>query len=326
LLLADEGVDAVIAVICPTAVGALIGVLPGAGHRQPLAMVQLDQAESVVVLDGGVPSYPYPEDAVKALGHAWSYGRWLARDPGTVPAFDDVRPAEAAEIIEEFLARDTGGGWLPPAQTMTLLGHYGLPMAPWRWAESADSAAGAFAELGGRVVVKAEVTGVIHKTAAGAIQLDLRSQAEVRTAYQWFQSRFGDGLRGVLIQPMEPDGIEVLCGVVQEPVFGPLVVFGLGGTEADALADRAARLTPLTDTDAAEMITSLRATSLFTDTTRPALQDILLRLGRLADDHPQIAELDLNPVIIRPDGTTAVDARIRLQPHQPWDPYLRRLR
>jgi acyl-CoA synthetase (NDP forming)/GNAT superfamily N-acetyltransferase len=330
LVAADEGVDAVIAVICPTALSVPTAALSGGGAGKPLAGVVLDQSESVIVGDGAVPSYPCPEDAARALGHAWSYGRWLARPVGTVPAFDDLRCEAAKDLITAVLRRCPQGGWLSPAEAMTLLGHYGLPMADWYWAESAEAAARACMRIGGPVAMKAHVPGVIHKSEAGAVQLGVLGENEVRNAYQRFQSRFGADLEGVIIQPMEPDGVEVLCGVVQEPVFGPLAVFGLGGTATDALADRTARLTPLTDTDAADMVRSLRAASLLSgehahvDTT--AIENILLRLGRLADDHPEIAELDVNPVIALPGRAVAVDARVRITPQQSWDPYLRRLR
>jgi acyl-CoA synthetase (NDP forming)/GNAT superfamily N-acetyltransferase len=338
LLAADDGVDAVIAVICPTAVsdptpglssGEAAGEAAGGASAKPLTGVVLDQPENVVMRDG-VPCYSCPEDAAHALGLAWSYGRWLARPAGTVPVFDGLRREAAKDLITAFLRRCPAGGWLPPAEAMTLLGHYGLPVADWCWAESADAAARACVRIGGPVAMKAQVPGVIHKTDAGAVRLGLRGQGEVRDAYHRFQSAFGDDLQGVLIQPMQPDGLEALCGVVQEPVFGPLVLFGLGGTATDALADRTARLTPLTDTDAAEMVRSLRAASLVTGehahVAVGAIEDVLLRLGQLADDHPEIAELDVNPVIVSPDAAVAVDARVRVAPYQSWDPYLRRLR
>jgi acyl-CoA synthetase (NDP forming)/GNAT superfamily N-acetyltransferase len=128
------------------------------------------------------------------------------------------------------------------------------------------------------------------------------------------------------------EGTEVIIGVVQEPVFGPLVVFGLGGVATDVLADRAARLAPLTDADADELIRSIRSAPLLLGfrgsqaADLKALQDLLLRVSRLADDLPELAELDLNPVIARPDGVAVVDARIRLAPAEPQDPFLRRLR
>jgi acyl-CoA synthetase (NDP forming) len=131
---------------------------------------------------------------------------------------------------------------------------------------------------------------------------------------------------------MLDDGVEVLIGTVSEPVFGPLVVFGLGGVATEVLGDHAARLTPLTDADASALIRSVRAAPLLLGHRgRPAvdteaLAGILLRVSQLADDLPEVAELDLNPVIAQPGGACAVDARIRVTPAQPKDPFLRRLR
>jgi acyl-CoA synthetase (NDP forming) len=166
---------------------------------------------------------------------------------------------------------------------------------------------------------------------AGAVLLDLRTETDVRAAYDQLTAAFGRSVR-VLIQPMITGGTEVIVGVAQEPTFGPLIVFGLGGVATDVLADRAARLAPLTDTDAATLIHSIRSAPLLLGyrgaqpADLQALQDMLLRVSRLADDLPEIAELDLNPVIARPDGATAVDARIRLTPAHPQDPFLRKLR
>ena len=174
--------------------------------------------------------------------------------------------------------------------------------------------------------------GLVHKTDAGAVQLDLHGPEEVRAGYRALAGRFGARLSAVLVQPMVGGGTEVIIGVVQEPVFGPLVVFGLGGVATDVLGDRSARLTPLTDTDAAALVRSIRAAPLLLGhrgtpaADLAALQDILLRVSRLADDLPQVAELDLNPVIARPDGAHVVDTRVRVLPSGPADPYLRRLR
>jgi hypothetical protein len=173
---------------------------------------------------------------------------------------------------------------------------------------------------------------VLHKTQAGAIRLDLRTGEEVAAAYAEFADMFGDSLQRVLVQPMLTGGVETIVGVVQQPVFGPLVVFGLGGMATDVLADRSARLTPLTDLDAATMIAEVRTAPLLTGLAgSPAvdtagLARLLLRVSRLADDLPVVAELDLNPVIARPDGVYPVDVRVRLAPAVPRDPFLRQLR
>ena len=331
---ADEGVDAVVAIVVPTAVSDPVPGIAAARVGKPLAGVVLGQDETVRVLQGPagqrIPSYSFPERAVRAFARAWSYGRWLARPEGKVPAVGDL--SAAARIIQPFLAESPEGGWLPPDACMNVLDAYGIPTVPWRSVTSADDAVRAAAELGDHVVLKADVPGLVHKTEEGAVELDLRGEQDVRRAYARFTEAFGDRLHSVIVQQMARPGVEVLCGIVQEPLFGPLVVFGLGGVTTDVIQDRAARLTPLTDVDAAELIRSIRGTQLlFGFRGKPAvdtaaLEDALLRLSRLANDHPDIAEIDINPVIAYPDGVTAVDARIRVVPQPRWDPYLRRLR
>ena len=127
-------------------------------------------------------------------------------------------------------------------------------------------------------------------------------------------------------------GTEVIIGVTDDHMFGPLVVFGLGGAATEVRADHSARLTPLTDTDADQLIGSIRSAPLLRgNRSRPvadlgALRDLLLRVSRLADDLPEVTELDLNPVIARPDGVFVVDARIKVTPYRAQDPFLRKLR
>ena len=189
----------------------------------------------------------------------------------------------------------------------------------------------AAAGLGGHVVVKADVPGLLHKTDGGAVELDLNGSDEVRGAMRRLQGKFGRRMTGVLVEPMITGGTETIVGVVQEPVFGPVVVFGLGGVATDVLADHVARLAPLTSADADDLIHSIRAAPLLLGHRgQPAadigaLRDTLLRVSRLADDLPQVTELDLNPVIARPDGAIAVDARIRVTSHRLADPFLRQL-
>ncbi|MFA1541800.1 bifunctional acetate--CoA ligase family protein/GNAT family N-acetyltransferase [Actinomadura monticuli] len=330
LVAADDAVDAVLALVVPTALGDLRGALRECG--KPMAAVVLGQAETVTINDGAVPCYAYPENAARALAHAWRYarGRDLPHEPP--PTLPGLRPDEAAGIIGGFLAGEPDGGWLPPAQTYRLLESYGLPVAPWRWAPTADEAVAAARDLGVPVALKAHVPGVVHKSAAGALELGLDGEEAVRAASRRLSERFGAGLEGMLVQVMAGQGVEVLCGAVQDEVFAAVVIFGAGGVDADALADRAARLAPLTARDADELIHAPRSSALLRGhPARPAgdvdrLREVLLRLSRLAADHPEITELDLNPTIVRPDGVVVVDARVRLAPRRGWDPYLRRLR
>jgi len=257
---------------------------------------------------------------------------WRDRPQGRVPELPGLRPADARKLLAGFLARHPAGGWLPSGQAAELLACYQIPLVTTRPARSEQEAAQAAAELGGRVVLKAEADGLVHKSDAGAVKLDLRSPQEVTEAYRALVAGLGSSLKRVLVQPMIADGTEVLIGVGQEPVFGPLVVFGLGGVAAEVLGDHAARLTPLTDTDADELIHAVHAAPLlFGHRGGPAadigaLADTLLRVSRLADDLPEVAELDLNPVIARPDGVFPVGTRVRVSPAETRDPFLRQLR
>ena len=224
-----------------------------------------------------------------------------------------------------------GGGWLSAGEADHLLRCYGIPMVDFLRADDADAAVTAAEGFGGHVVIKADVPGLLHKTVAGAVELDLHGADEVRAAMRRLQDRFAGRLSGVLVEPMIAGGVETIVGVVQEPVFGPVVVFGLGGVATEVFDDRVARLAPLTTADADDLIHSIRAAAaLLGHGGQPpadigALRDTLLRVSRLADDLPQVAELDLNPVIARPDGVIAVDARIRLTSHRLADPFLRQL-
>ena len=267
----DEGVDAVMAITVPTALGHLLPSILATRIAKPIVAVMLDQQESVRLLqpDGrdAIPSYLFPESAARALGHAVRYGAWRSSPAGVVPELAGIRQRDARRLVADFLAAQHEGGWLPPGQVASLLACYGIELV--------------------------RAIGVAGPGAAG---------------------------------------VEVMIGVAQESVFGPLVAFGLGGTATDVLGDHTARLSPLTDVDAHEMIRGIRAAPLLhghrgsAPVDLDALAGMLLRVSRLADDVPEIAELDLNPVIAQPSGAHPVDARIRLVPVEPQDPFLRRLR
>jgi acyl-CoA synthetase (NDP forming) len=347
---ADDSVDAVMAIGVPTAMADLSTAIVTAKVTKPMAAVLLDRPESVSLFGVGagaatgvgspsglgsracLPVYSYPESAARALGHAARYREWRDSHLGQVPELEDVDVTAARRLVAAFLTTSPEGGWLAAGDAVQLLASYRIPMVATCTVTSLDGALAAAEELGGHVVLKAEVDGLVHKTDAGAVKLDLRTAEEVAEAYGQLEKAFSDRLRRVLVQPMLANGVETLVGVVQEPVFGPLVVFGLGGVATDVLGDRAARLAPLTGDDADEMIGNVRAAPLLfghrgsvaVDTA--ALADVLLRISRLADDLPEVAELDLNPVIATADGARAVDVRIRLAPAAPRDPFLRQLR
>ena len=189
---------------------------------------------------------------------------------------------------------------------------YGIPLVPERVAATVDDAVEAARELGFPVVVKTAAAGA-HKTETGGIALDLDDEEDVRAAVE----RIGPP---VLVQPMVQGGVELLAGVVEDPVFGPLVAFGPGGVFTELIGEAQFRLAPLSRTDAEDLVLTGKAGRLVPRLPRQAgrrrrcLIDLVLRLARLADDVPEVAELDLNPVIGLPDGCVAVDARVRVAP------------
>ncbi len=270
-----------------------------------------------------IPVYAFPEDAARAVGHAARYGAWREAPPGAIPEFRDRRSDEAAAVIAQALG--AGEGWLSQAGVATLLDCYGLHPPASRVVRTGAEAARAAAELGGPVALKAIAPRLLHKSDAGAVVIGLEAGQVARAAGRMTKAvtEAGFEIEGFLVQRMAPTGVELIVGVVQDRAFGPLIACGAGGTSTELLGDVAARLTPLTDLDASEMLRSLRLFPLL-DGYRgaprcdvPALEDLLLRVSALVDDHPEVAELDLNPVIALPEGPLVIDARVRLEPPPP---------
>ena len=334
---ADPGVDAVLALTTTTAGSDLVPEVAAARLPVPVTAAVMDQIEIVRLLRGPggdcppVPAYAYAESAIRALGHAARYGTWRATPPGRVPDLEGLRQDQARELIGGILADPPRGGWLALDPTVELLGCYGVPLADSIGVITEDAAIAAAARFGGPVALRADVPGLLRTSAAGDVLTDLHGADEVRHGFRSLKDTFGGRLAGVIVQPVITGGVEVAISVLHEQVAGPLVLFGLGGAAGDLLADRAARLAPLTESDADDLIRSARAASLLLGRRGggpaglAALRDMLLRVSRMADDLPQIAELELSPVIVRPDGVQAVDGRIRIQAAEAADAYLRRL-
>jgi acetyl coenzyme A synthetase (ADP forming)-like protein len=319
-LLADKRLDALIVLFVPPVVAGADEVAEAI--RRTVAEAGTDKPVLAVVISaGGTPSsllepgsavatYAYPESAARALGLAVVRSEWLRRPAGAAPVLDGIDPQAGRRIVEETLG--SGGGWLAPDRMRALLESYGVPLVPERVAESAEEAIAAARELGFPVVVKTAAAGA-HKTERGGVVLDLRDEEQVAAAV----NRIG---APVLVQAHVSGGAELLAGAVQDPVFGPLVAFGPGGVLAELIGDASFRLAPLDDVDAHELVHEGKAGRLAAgfrgapaaDTA--ALVDLVLRLSALAEDLPEVAELDLNPVIAQPQGCVAVDARVRVQP------------
>jgi acetate---CoA ligase (ADP-forming) len=313
LVLADPNVDAVIALFVPPVVAGAQDVADAIGRaatdaEKPVLASVI--AEGRVETAIGLALFPYPESAARALGLAADRSEWLRRPAGTVPEVDGIDSSRARRVVEERL--EAGEGWLSPAQARQVLEAYGVPVVPERLCEEAAEAAAAARELGFPAVVKTAAAGA-HKTETGGVALGLAAEAEVEEAAH----RIG---LPVIVQPQLSGSAELLAGVVQDPVFGPLVAFGPGGVFAELIGQAEFRIAPLTDADAEELVTGGKAGVLVRGfrgkppADEGALMELLHRLGRLGEDLPEVAELDLNPVIAGPDGCIAVDARIRVAP------------
>jgi acyl-CoA synthetase (NDP forming) len=268
-----------------------------------------------------IPSYPFPEAAARALARAVQYGRWLAIPEGKAPSFPELRREEAAAIVAQALRG--GGKWLSSEETEALFDCYGIPLVKTLRATTPEEAGRIAAGLSGPVALKAVAPGLVHKTEAGAVRLDLAGGEETERAAEEMRKRLETaGLRGTgfLIQPMAPAGVEMVVGVTHDPVFGPVVVCGAGGVLVELLKDVVVRITPLTDRDASEMVRSLKTFPLLTGYRGgprydvPALEQVVLRVGALVEDLLEIGELDLNPVLVLPEGkgVSVVDARVRV--------------
>jgi acetate---CoA ligase (ADP-forming) len=281
-----------------------------------------------------LPRYQFPEDAARALVRAVEYGAWRRHPKGQVPELPEVDHDAAAALLAAALADGPGPRWLDPAEVARLLGCFGVPVADWRLAGSAEEAGVAAAELDGPVALKAVAPRLVHKTEAHAVRLGLTGATQVRVAATELAEAVaaaGYPVEGFLVQRMAGDGVELLVGVVHDPSFGPVLACGTGGTAVELLKDVAVRITPLTDLDAAEMVRSLASFPLL-DGYRgapkadvAALQDLLLRVGAMVEAHPEVAELDLNPVRVLTQGVVVVDARVRVEAANPPPPLSARL-
>jgi acyl-CoA synthetase (NDP forming) len=335
---ADPGVDAVLAVTATTATSDLVSEVHSARLPVPLAASVMDQIEAVRLLPGpdenspAVPAYAYPESAARALGHAARYGIWRAAPHGSAPELEGLRRDQARKLVTGFLAGSPRGGWLSDEQTTELLGCYGVRLADHVTVTTEEAASAAAARFGGPVAVKANVPGLVRRSQTGAVLLGLDGAEEVRRGFRTLRRTFGNRLAGVIVQPMITGEVKVKINVLEEEVLGPLVLFGLAGAAADVLGDRAARLAPLTEADADDLIRPVGAAWILlgrhgaSGADLTSVKSVLLRVSQIADDLAQIAELELNPIVALANGAEVLDARVRIRAADPVDAYLRQLR
>jgi acetyl coenzyme A synthetase (ADP forming)-like protein len=340
-ILRSEEVDALLVMYTPTSdsgvesvATALRTVVESYDGRTTVLSVFMQSEAAVAFLRSDkvkIPTYSFPEAAAIALARSVSYGEWLQRDPGEVPSLDDVDVSVAKAVVESVLARsDESGGWLEPEETAKVLGAFGITLPRSGSAATADDAVRIAGEIGGPVVLKVISESALHKSDVGGVLLNLQGDEAVRDGFAAVTAAVSEH-DGVLVQEMIPGGHEVLIGVTEDPNFGPLLVYGLGGVYVELLKDVAFRLNPLTDVDAREMVREIKGAKLldgyrgFPPGDVEAVVNTILRISAMATAIPEIAEMDLNPVmVLEPgEGVRAVDARIKVKPvREGWFPAL----
>ncbi|WP_262702792.1 MULTISPECIES: bifunctional GNAT family N-acetyltransferase/acetate--CoA ligase family protein [Streptomyces] len=325
---------------------------PGPGPAKPVAVVHLEIQELAQALAGTggepapgtrrIPAYPAAERAVRALAEAVRYARWReeAAEPGRVPEYDDIDEAGAAADIQVLLAPadgrvgdGTGAGTgegtgpgveLSAADTQRLLARYGVSVLPALPAPDPDAAVRAAERLGFPVALKPTASHLRHRADLGGVRLELGGEAELRRAYAELTDYLGRPEElGLVVQRMAPRGVDTVVRAAIDPAAGAVLSFGLAGAPSELLGDTAHGLVPVTGQDAAELIRSIRAAPLLfgwrgskpVDTA--ALEELLLRVSRLVDDHPEMVAVDLEPVVVAQHGLSVLGASARLAPPPP---------
>ncbi len=332
-VLADPSTDGVLVCLVPhfllrpAACVEAIGAAAAKRPDKPVLACLMGQASLEAAFQAAhahrIPAYVFPEDAVAAFGVLRQRARWLARPHHAPAPLPEVNMIRAFNVLGR--AREAGERSLDAFRSKLLLASYGLFMPAHMLAASPEEAVTAARRIGFPVALKLVSPDIPHKTDVGGVLLDVRDEDAVRAGFQTIMTsakaaRPQARLKGVQVQQMVTGGHEVIIGVKRDPTFGPLVMFGLGGIYVEVLADVSFRLAPLTEMDAWEMIDEVRSAKLLAGlrgappADRKALVDAIVRVGQLAANHPEIAELDINPLMVLPEGqgAVAVDARVIL--------------
>lgn len=334
IIAADDNIDALIVIFTPPLVTlaedvaqALVDAVKKLARSKPVMAVFLTARGTPEALRSAeitIPTYAFPETAAIALARAARYREWREKPETTAPDWGNLRRDEAAAVVASALNR--GEGWLTPRETAELCSCYGLPLVEERIVATVDEAAAAAEEMKGDLALKAFASGLVHKTEAGAVRLNLRGGEQVRKAATTMTEQLnaqGHSPAGFVIQRMAQEGVEMLVGVVHDRQFGPVVACGAGGVQVELLRDVSVRLTPLSKEDSSEMIRNLKTYPVLNGFRGAPIYDVaaleegLLRVSAMVEDVPQIAELDLNPFVVHQQGATILDARIRVSPVEP---------
>ncbi|MFF2376056.1 GNAT family N-acetyltransferase [Streptomyces xiamenensis] len=335
--LADPDTDAVVVTAVPTggagltapaltdALHAAITAVPG--RRIPVVVAHLAIDGLATALSArGIPGYPSAERAVRALAHAVRHARWRADAPvpGSVPAFDDIDEHAATRIIAAASAGEAAGRHpLATDRAQRLLATYGITVLPALAAPGPDAAVRAARRLGFPVALKATAPGLRHRADLDGVRLGLATEGELRRAHAELAALGSHDAPRPVVQAMAPRGVDTVVRAVADPAIGAVLSFGLAGPASELLGDIAHRLLPVTDRDVAALVRSIRAAPMLfgwrgaNPVDTDALEELLLRLGRLVEDHAEIAAVTLEPVVVAPRGLSVLAATVALAPPPP---------
>jgi len=328
----DEGVDGALVILTPQSMTDVLGTaeaivrIARRSYKPILCcfMGIIDVSSGVKYLqEQGVPVFKFPENAAKAFGALYQYSRWLNRQ--RLAQFDLQHDRQgAAQIIEDCLS--AGKTHIGELEGTGLLKCYGFNVLPNRLAKSANEAATLAEDMGFPVVLKIVSAQILHKSDAGGVVLGLENPKDVKKAFENIVSRAGEYdpaaiIEGVLIQKMAPPGSEVILGLNRYPVFGPLLMVGIGGIFVEVFQDVVFRLAPIGRNESRRMVRQIKGYRLFQGFRgRPpadveTIEKLLVSLSNMATNHPEIMELDINPLLVhdRGRGATAADCRIILK-------------
>jgi len=337
--LANDAVHAVVVVFVTAvvqrssaeSVAAVIGAA-GRSSGKPVVATFLGVRGVPEVLSP-VPSYPSPEEAVRALAHVSSYAEWRARPPGTVPDLDGCDARTAQALVAGWLAAKPEGTALDPSQVRELLACYDIELLPMLAAATLEDALAGAKQLGYNSVLKATAPHLRHRADLADVWRNIDTEAELRDAWATMSGTLADPAEAAfVVQAMAPSGVPVVVRSREDPLFGPMISFGIAGLTTELLGDRSFRIPPLTDVDAATMIREVRAAPMLfgyrgaQPADVEALEDLLHRVSRLSDDLAELAVLELDPVLVAPAGLAVVNAAARISPppsRSDW--YARRL-
>jgi len=328
----DEGVDAILVILTPQSMTNALGTaeaivrISRRSHKPVVCcfMGIFDVSKGVKCLqENGIPVFKFPENAARSLGALYRYSSWLNRQHmAQFPLKHDTEKAKA--IIQSCL--DEGRMAVGELQGYELLKCYGFNTMPTKLAKDETEAVTLAEEMGYPVVMKIYSPQILHKSDAGGVIVKLQSADEVRQAYSTiignaFSYNPEATIEGVLIQKMAPKGEEVILGANRYPIFGPLIMFGIGGIFVEVFEDVEFRLAPILRNEAHRMISSIKGYKLLKafrgrpETDIMAIEKCLVSLSDMVMQHPEIAELDINPlrVMAKGEGTAVVDCRIILK-------------